>query len=146
MSSPEEIERWLRGLPFEREWTLKAVLASGPGGQNVNKVNTAVELYFDLRGTGLLEDWQKARALESLANRVNQEGILRVASSEHRSQGKNREECIEKFFLLLAKGIYRPAKRKRVRVPQAVKMKRLQHKRHRSEIKGSRRKPGASDS
>lgn len=112
--------------------------SSGPGGQNVNKVNSRVTLWFDLQGSPSLTDFQKARIRRKLAGRINNEGKLRITASEQRSQHGNRELALKRFAGLLAAAlIIRPA-RKKTKVSRAAEEKRLRRKKQRSMLKQSR--------
>ena len=115
--------------------------SSGPGGQNVNKVETRVSLLFDLDASPRLSDAQKARLRERLATRINRQGILRVTSQRHRTQKANREAALERFRDLIAAALAEPPRRARTRVPKAAKKRRLEQKRRRSELKRQRRPP-----
>ena len=115
--------------------------SGGPGGQHVNKVETRVELLFDLAGTPSLTEEQRARAMATLRTRLDEEGELRITVERHRSQYRNREEAIERFVTLLQQAL-RPRKTRRpTAVPRAVREARLQQKKHRTETKRLREKP-----
>jgi ribosome-associated protein len=115
--------------------------SSGPGGQNVNKVETRVTLLFDLEASSCLSDEQKARLRERLASRINKEGVLRVVSQKHRTQKANREAALERFQLLIADALSEQAPRRPTRTPRAARKRRLEAKRRRAEIKRRRREP-----
>jgi len=119
--------------------------SSGPGGQNVNKLNTRVTLHFDVARSPSLSDWQRARILEKLATRITREGILRVVSQKHRTQKMNRDAATERFAELIRGALARRRPRRRTGVPAGVKKKRLEDKRRRSRIKTGRAKPAESD-
>lgn len=112
--------------------------SSGPGGQNVNKVNTKVTLYFNVNVSTILTDEEKEKILTNLHTRVNKLGILRIISSRHRTQGANKKAAINRFFTLLSDLFLETLKRKRTNLPKAAKEKRLQDKKHHSKIKRSR--------
>ena len=112
--------------------------SAGPGGQNVNKLNTRVELLFDVENSTSLDQQQKERVLRKLKNRIDKKGILRVVCQESRSQKANQQTAIERLQELLKTALTRKRRRIRTAVPRAAKLKRLQDKRHRSQIKQQR--------
>ncbi len=114
--------------------------SSGPGGQNVNKVETRVTLLFDVEASPTLSEAQKARLKRRLATRINKHGVMRVVSSKHRTQKANREAARRRFVDLLAGALKRRRKRRKTRVPEATKRRRLENKRRRSEVKRRRRR------
>jgi ribosome-associated protein len=113
--------------------------SGGPGGQNVNKVETRVTIELDLDALPL-EDAQKARIREKLAGRINKDGVLRVTSQAARSQHENRERAVIRTEELLREALEEEKPRKKTRVPRAVKEKRLENKKKRSETKRMRAK------
>ena len=120
----------------ELQWRFSR--SSGPGGQNVNKVETAVELGFDLEGSSAIGPFQKQRLLERLGSRCVA-GCLRVAVSEHRSQYQNRQLALERLGELLREGLKPPPKlRKSTKPTRGSVKRRLTAKKQRSAIKGQR--------
>jgi ribosome-associated protein len=112
--------------------------SSGPGGQNVNKVNTRVTLLFDVeRSPSLLEE-QRLLVRERLTGRINKEGILRVVVQRHRTQLANREEAVRRFADLVRVALFEEQVRIKVRMPKGVKERRLEEKRLRSRLKRER--------
>ena len=125
----------------ESELAFSTSRSSGPGGQNVNKVETRVTLRFDLEASDSLSDAQRERVRRKLASRINKEGILRVVSQKHRTQAANRDAARERFVTLLRDALTESRPRKRTRVSKAAKRKRLEDKRRRSQLKRDRRSP-----
>lgn len=114
--------------------------SSGSGGQHVNKVETRVELLFDIGASLVLNSVQKEMIQRVLTNRINKEGVLQIAVQDARSQAMNREKAIKKFYHLLEKALTPPKKRKKVKPLKADREKRLKHKKRRSEVKAMRGK------
>jgi ribosome-associated protein len=126
---------------FSGELTYSASRSGGPGGQNVNKVSTKVELRFNIPASTLLSEAEKERLLQKLANQINSAGELILVSQSERSQLKNKEKVTEKFYQLLDKALRVPKKRLRTAPTKASREKRLEGKKIQSQIKESRRKP-----
>lgn len=114
--------------------------SSGPGGQNVNKVNSKVELRFDIQNSSLLTDDQKEILLSKLASKLTSEGILSVVSQRDRSQLSNKEDAIGKFYLLISKALKPVKPRKNTRPTKGSIERRLTVKRMNAEIKKNRQK------
>ncbi len=129
----------LKSRDFSSEFTFSASRSGGAGGQNVNKVNTKVELRFDIAASSLLSDDEKTQILGKLRTKLTTEGILIVVSQEERTQLKNKEICIEKFYNMLEKALTIPKKRKPTKPTAASKEKRLESKRQQSALKSTRR-------
>ena len=103
--------------------------SSGPGGQNVNKLNTSVELQFDFVHSAVLSDGQRQRIAEKLAARLNSTGALSIQSERFRTQGRNRADCLDKLAALLAEALKTQPKRKKTKPSRAVQARRLDSKR-----------------
>jgi ribosome-associated protein len=106
--------------------------SGGPGGQNVNKLETRVTLRFDLAGSASLSEEQKARLRERLATRITKDGVLHVTAQRHRTQAANREAAIARFAELLRESLKEEAPRRKTRPSRAAKARRLEEKRRRS--------------
>lgn len=121
----------------ERELQIDFVRASGPGGQNVNKVATAAQLRFDVRASSL-PDEVKARLIHLAGKRVTAEGLLLIEAKRFRTQEQNREDAIQRFVELVRKSLVKPKARKKTKPTRAAKEKRLKEKKRRAEIKKTR--------
>ena len=124
----------------ERELQIDFVRASGPGGQNVNKVSTAVQLRFDVNASTLPEE-VKERLIRFAGNRITSDGILLIEAKRFRTQEHNREDAIQRFVELVRKALIPPKPRKRTKPTAASKAKRLKEKKARGNIKRLRTKP-----
>ncbi|MGB2865106.1 MAG: alternative ribosome rescue aminoacyl-tRNA hydrolase ArfB [Sedimentisphaerales bacterium] len=122
----------------EDELVFKVSRSGGPGGQNVNKVNTRVTLFFDVAHCGSLSDWQKQRILTRLATRADKNGVLRVVSQKFRTQRANRNAAVERLQQLLTDALKTRPIRKTSKVSYAAKQRRLEEKRRRSLLKRQR--------
>src|SRR6476469_3387888 len=122
----------------DRELDERFVRASGPGGQNVNKVSTAVELRFDV-GASSLPLEVKQRLIALAGSRMTGDQVLLIDSREHRTQAMNREAARARLVALLQLAAKRPKTRRPTKPKRAAKEKRLESKRQRSEIKSARR-------
>jgi ribosome-associated protein len=121
----------------ERAIEERFVRASGPGGQNVNKVSTAVQLRFDVSGSSLPGEIRTR--LETLAgSRMTTEGVLVIDAREHRTQAQNREAARERLIALIEQASRRPKKRRPTRPGRAAKERRLTSKKKRGEVKAGR--------
>ena len=120
------------------ELTFRFSRSGGPGGQNVNKVETRVELLFDVANSSALDDDQKARVLAREAKRIDAGGVLRVIAQESRSQYANREAAVEKLVAVLAAALVRKKKRVKTRVSKASREKRIEGKKIRGKVKKMR--------
>ena len=115
--------------------------SSGPGGQNVNKVNTKVELRFSVFSSKILSEEEKQTIFVKLYHRINKQGILSVVAQSERSQLRNKEIAIEKFYKWLNIAFQVQKERKKTRPSKASKEKRLSDKQNRAQTKQNRRKP-----
>jgi ribosome-associated protein len=122
----------------ENELVYRASRSSGPGGQNVNKVNTRITLFFNVRASVSLSDSQKSRILSRLAGRVNHEGILRIVCQKFRTQEANRRAAAERLEELLVEALKPAPVRKRTKPSGGARERRLSRKRRRSAVKRAR--------
>lgn len=122
------------------EFIFQTSRSSGPGGQNVNKVNSKVELRFRISDSLLLSDGQKEILMAKLANKINLEGFLVVVSQRDRSQLANKEDVIRKTYEMLAKALKPVKPRKNTKPSRSSIEKRLNEKRIKGEIKQNRQK------
>lgn len=123
------------------ELQFKAVRSSGAGGQNVNKVASKVELYFDLNSSQALDDAQKELLLKTLKTKLTKEQVLILACEESRSQHKNKALVIQKFLETIKLGLKKPKKRKATRIPKSAVKRRMRTKRNQSDKKSLRKPP-----
>jgi len=123
----------------DREVEEQFVRASGPGGQNVNKVSTAVQLRLDL-GASSLPDYVKARVRELFANRVTNDDVLVIDAREHRTQGQNREAARARLIGLLQAAAHRPKRRRASKPTASSRERRLVGKVKRAAVKAGRRR------
>jgi ribosome-associated protein len=125
----------------DAELRLSAIRASGPGGQNVNKVATAIHLRFDIAGSEALPEDIKARLLTIGDQRISADGVVNIKARSHRSQDKNREEALRRLAELIGRALSPPTPRKPTKPGRREKEKRLADKAHRARLKQARGKP-----
>lgn len=122
----------------EDELVFKASRSGGPGGQNVNKVNTRITLFFDVAGCGGFSDIQKQRILTRLSTRANKDGVIRVVSQRYRTQKANRRAAVERLQELLREALKTRPVRKKTKVPERARLRRLEEKKRRGMLKRQR--------
>ncbi|WP_291330373.1 alternative ribosome rescue aminoacyl-tRNA hydrolase ArfB [Desulfovibrio sp. UCD-KL4C] len=115
--------------------------SSGPGGQHVNKTSSRVTLIFNLQESTALRDFHKRVLLSRISNKINSNGELHISCEEHRSQFRNKEEAIERFKKILADALKPIKHRRKTKVPNSMKRKRLDNKNKRAQTKKQRSKP-----
>ncbi|HVN56553.1 MAG TPA: alternative ribosome rescue aminoacyl-tRNA hydrolase ArfB [Anaerolineaceae bacterium] len=123
----------------DSEIKMEFVRSSGPGGQNVNKVATAVQLRFDVRSTTALTDEIKARLERLAGSRMTDDGVLVIDAHRYRTQEQNRADALERFIELIQRALEEPHSRKRTRPTLASQTERVETKKRRGAIKRMRR-------
>lgn len=124
----------------ERDLEERFVRAAGPGGQNVNKVSTAVELRFRLDGHTMLPDDVRARLERLAGRRLTLDGEIVIRADTHRTQERNRAEALDRLVALIEQATHAPKPRKKTKVPKAAKQRRMESKARRGEVKARRGK------
>ena len=132
----------VRERNFENEFIISASRSSGPGGQNVNKVSSKIDLRFNVSASSLLDEEEKEIIFQKLTARINNEGELIIVSQSERSQLQNKELAIEKFYTLIETALKPVRKRKPTKPSYASKMLRLEHKKLLSKKKANRKNLG----
>jgi len=129
----------------ESELDYEFARSSGPGGQNVNKVETKVTLKWVIGNSAALSDDEKRRVSDALKSRVTKDGVLRVTSQRHRTREANRHAAIGRFIELLDDALVVRAPRKKTKVSRAAKRRRIEGKKRRGQVKRMRKPPGVDD-
>ena len=129
----------------ENELEFSFIRASGPGGQNVNKVSSAVQMRFDARRSPNLSNDVSVRLQKLAGSRLTQDGVIVITAARHRTQERNRADAIERLVELIRKAAIAPVKRRPTRPTKASKQRRLEAKTQRGGVKALRGKPNLGD-
>lgn len=134
------------GLSLDvNELEFSFIRASGPGGQNVNKVSSAVQMRFDARRSPSLSNDVSVRLQKLAGSRLTQDGVIVITAARHRTQERNRADAIERLVELIRKAAIAPVKRRPTRPTKASKQRRLEAKTQRGGVKALRGKPNLGD-
>ena len=129
----------------ESELVESFVRSSGPGGQNVNKVSSAVQLRFDARRSPSLPNDVAIRLMKIAGKRLTKDGVIVIAAQQHRQQERNRADARERLFEMIREAAILPVPRRATKVPRSEKKKRLEGKKRRSQIKDLRQRRPSFD-
>jgi len=130
---------------LEDEFSFKTSRSGGKGGQNVNKVSTKMELYFNINNSAILTEEEKQIIAYKLRNKIDKNGILRIVSQTERSQLMNKKKVINKFYEIIKKALKKKRTRKKTKPTQVSKEKRLSAKKTVSEKKRLRNEPSIEE-
>ncbi len=122
----------------DSEVVFRASRSGGPGGQNVNKVNTRITLFFNVRDSASLSEDQRVRIQHRLSSRIDREGVLRIVCQRFRTQEANRRAAVERFQELLAEALKLLPVRKKTKASAGAHQRRLSRKKHRGAVKRER--------
>jgi ribosome-associated protein len=125
----------------EREIDEDFVRASGPGGQNVNKLSTAVQLRFDVRHSPSLPSDVRARLERLAGSRLTRDGVIIINAQRHRTQGRNRQDALDRLLDLIRQAAVAPVKRRPTKPTRASRERRIEGKKRRAGVKHRRTKP-----
>lgn len=134
-------EKNIRERGLDKEFRFNTSRSGGPGGQHANKVETSVELRFNIYDSERLDESEKQRILRKLRRKITKEGELIITSETKRSQLQNKMDAIDKFYETIEKALKKPKPRKKTKPPAVAKEKRIQEKKKRSEKKSQRKPP-----
>ena len=129
----------------ETDYTVTFVRSAGPGGQNVNKVSSAVQLRFDARLSPSLPNDVSIRLQKLAGSKLTSEGVIVITANRFRTQEANRKDAVARLSELIAKAAEAPVKRRPTKTPKAVKERRLEGKLRRSAVKAMRGRPSGQD-